>query len=228
MKLCALSLLLLLSLPSLSVSQNNCGDPSSKESYKPVAGRGLWIPALFQKAKQAKLLEKVKLPDSDDEGFSHLSDATLGDLVQASTLIVVGQVLSCSSRLSDYSIITNYSVVPQLVLKGKSPATLELEGDGGEVTFANGSAIRQTTATWSPMKVGERLVFFLIKLVGFPGEPYAIAGSTAGLIRLPHYGSNVYIISKHGPSRGRPLEAEVEGLSEPDLLAKLKQTIKTK
>jgi hypothetical protein len=114
------------------------------------------------------------------------SDLELSTQVSASDLILVGRVVSESSRLTEsgHSIATNNLIQPLKTLKGSSPKHLVVTTFGGLVTFPGGTSAEEATITWQQLKVGDKFAFFLKR----EEDGYRPVNSFESLIRLPPHG----------------------------------------
>ena len=139
---------------------------------------------------------------------------TLKHLVAWHELIVIGRIQSNRSWLTadGETIVTDYRIVVERVLKGNAGSLITVSIPGGRVSFENGTRATLVSTMRAPLN-GERYLLFL-RPSWFPASPQQTKAAAGPLYAPQHLALSVYyldpqnrVISKAKPSH--PLQKEL-------------------
>jgi len=155
-------LLLLVMAAPMSVDgrgqQNVNGSPATEKELSPITIRNLLRqPGGLESC--AKLVGHFVIRDKRPL----LSRSSLTTLTDTSPLILIGRVADSKASLIEDgdSILTTYTIVPEMALKGIANGNLMVRVRGGTITFAEGTSAQIITQETEEIRVGGRYCLFL-------------------------------------------------------------------
>lgn len=146
--------------------------------------------------------------------------STLAPLANSSSLILIGHVSASTSSLIEDgdSILTTYTVVPEIVVKGVIEGSFDVDARGGEIKFADGTTARIVTWETEQIQTGGRYCLFL---KDGQGKNKFLTNGEESIFAIT--GSAIQSAASARPG-AHPIVAETRGMSLGQFLTKL-QTI---
>jgi hypothetical protein len=151
---------------------------------------------------------------------------TLAQLVAWHSLILIGRIESNHSWLTGdgESIVTDYKVAVERVLKGDRARRITVSVPGGRVSFPDGSMATLTSTMRTPLN-GERYLLFLVPswFPPAPGEKEAAGGP---IYAPQHLSLSMYLMDPGGRvmprgKRGHPLQREMGKKTETGIIQEI-------
>lgn len=148
---------------------------------------------------------------------------TLKHLVAWHELIVIGRIQSNRSWLTadGETIVTDYRVVVEKVLKGNVGSLITVSIPGGRVSFENGTRATLVSTMRAPLN-SERYLLFL-RPSWFPSSPQQTLAAAGPLYAPQHLALSVYYLDSQSrvtsnANPGHPLQRELDGKPEAEVV----------
>lgn len=124
---------------------------------------------------------------------------SLAQLVEWHSLIVIGRVQSNRGWLTadGETVVTDYRIAVQRILKGDAPRLITVSIPGGRVSFEDGSTATITSTMRAPQN-GERYLLFL-RPSWFPASPQQMEAAAGPIYAPQHLSLSVYLLD---PTQG--------------------------
>jgi hypothetical protein len=155
---------------------------------------------------------------------------TLAQLVAWHSLIVIGRVQSNRSWLTadGESIVTDYRIAVERVLKGDPARRITVSVPGGRVSFPDGSMATLTSTMRAPLN-GERYLLFLVPS-WFPASPKEQQAAGGPIYAPQHLSLSVYLIDPGGRvmprgKLGHPLQKEMGKKAEAGMVQEVARLV---
>jgi hypothetical protein len=147
---------------------------------------------------------------------------TLAQLVAWHDLIVIGHVESNHSWLTadGETIVTDYKIAVERVMKGHTPNRITVSLPGGRVSFPDGS-MATLTSTMRPPSTGERYLLFLVPS-WFPVSPSEQLAAGGPIYAPQHLSLSVYLID---PSQRVKPRGRLDHLLQKEMATKTEENI---
>jgi hypothetical protein len=155
---------------------------------------------------------------------------TLEQLVGWHSLILIGRVESNHSWLTGdgESIVTDYGIAVERVLKGDGARHITVSVPGGRVSFPDGSMATLTSTMRAPLN-GERYLLFLVPS-WFPASPSEQQAAGGPIYAPQHLSLSMYLMDPGGRvmPRGRlghPLQKEMGKKTEASIVQEIARLV---
>lgn len=156
---------------------------------------------------------------------------SIEQLVDWHDLVVVGRIQANRGWMTGdgESVVTDYVVRVEQVLKGRATAEITVSVVGGRVSFSNGTTATLTSSMIPPTP-GERYLFFLVPST-YPVSARQLAAARGQLWELQHMSLSIFFLH---PEKGvvprahvgHPLRQTYEGMVETDFIRLIQRLVR--